>query len=305
MERYYPLHESDTEEQGDPEVTGEVAVVIVSFTLTETGRFVTCGPAWLSNSEGGAHTAKSSFLLPTPSTQLHQPTLVLPRSAMSRRKKSRNGKDKPVRPKRQQNLRLVSRTDNAQIDPPEDWVASPLLNAMDHMERHVQEMLDHNQPAAQTVPSGLTAAPDSTQTKAHNVREVKRRAEERVHDIMDTVVGARIRRLEAVQKLDQSCIDELQATRKHESQTLQDLDTLHRHEHVLNTALVERLFSAPSLQGHPDTRFDDTAFGLQGSDSVNSVLVSHVEALVMKVQRLEQEVRWMQVAMEERNSYQV
>lgn len=71
----------------------------------------------------------------------------------------------------------------------------------------------------------------------------------------------------------------------------------------MNTALAERLFNIPSLlEGHPETRFGDTTFGLEGTDSVNSVLVSHVEALVTKVQKLEREVKWLQDAMKKKTT---
>jgi hypothetical protein len=221
---------------------------------------------------------------------------------MSRHPKSRDRVDKPPHQRRRHQPRSVRHTLNTQFEHKEDWVASPLLTAMDNMERHVQEMLDCDQHLAQTVPSTSKPVFDSAEVKALIVREVKRRVEEKLEDIVDTAIVARIRRLEASQKDNQSCMDKLQAVRKHDEQTVHDLDVLHRHEHTLNTVLVERLFDAPSPKGNPETRFSDTTSGLEGTDSVNSMLVSHVEALVMKVQTLEREVKWLQDAIERKGN---
>lgn len=169
---------------------------------------------------------------------------------------------------------------------------------MDDMERHVQEMLDYDQQPSHIVPSTPNPTLDGAAIKAYIVREVKRRVEEKLSEIVDTAVAARMRRLEASQRADKSCIDELQAAERRDGQIVRELDALHRHEHILNTALVERLFNIPSLlEGHPETRFEHRTFGLEGTHSVNSVLVSHVEALVTKVQKLEREVKWLQDAM--------
>ena len=177
-----------------------------------------------------------------------------------------------------------------------DWVALPLLSAIDDVERHVQEMLDHDPHLGQAVPSSSASTFDVAELKAYIMRKVKRRMEEKVNDIVDTVIVARMQRLEASRRADKSCIDELQAAGERNDQTVRELDALHRHEHTLNTALVDRLFNIPPLaKGHPETRFSDTTFGLKGTDSVNSVLVSHVEVLVMKVQRLEEVVKRLQV----------
>ena len=62
--------------------------------------------------------------------------------------------------------------------------------------------------------------------------------------------------------------------------------------------MVERLFDAAPLEGDSAVRFEDTTFDLRGTDSVNSVLVSHVEALVMKVEKLERQVETLQMALE-------
>ena len=49
--------------------------------------------------------------------------------------------------------------------------------------------------------------------------------------------------------------------------------------------LVDRLFQADApKRERPEQRFARTTAGLKGTDSVISVLVSHVEALVAKVE---------------------
>jgi hypothetical protein len=225
-------------------------------------------------------------------------SLALQEVTMSQHSRSRNHVHKADRQRRQQ-PRPARRSTNTQLGYGENWVASPLLNAMDDMERHVQEMLDYHPQPGLIVPSTSTTAFDNAEIKARIMREIDGRLEEKLNGIVDTAIVARMRQLEASQRADKSCIDELQAARKRDGQTVRELDALHRHEHTLNEALVERLFDILSLEeGHSGTRFNDTTFGLKGTDSVNSVLLSQVETLVMKVQRLEQEVKWLQKAME-------
>ncbi|KAF3033198.1 hypothetical protein E8E12_003667 [Didymella heteroderae] len=214
---------------------------------------------------------------------------------MTQQLRSRNRVDKPLRQRRRRQPRYARRNANAQSDVG-SWVVSPLLSAMDNMERHVQEMLNYDRQPLHGLPRSSKHKLESEELKELIVREVKRRVEERLNDIVDTAIIARVRRPEASQTAGQSSIDELQTARKRDSQTLKELDALHRHEYTLNTALVERLFNAPSLEGHPDTRFGDTTFGLQDTDIMSSVLVSHVEVLVMNVQKLERVVKWLQAA---------
>ncbi|KAF3043099.1 hypothetical protein E8E11_007529 [Didymella keratinophila] len=188
---------------------------------------------------------------------------------MSQRPRSRNRIGKAPHQRGRQQSHPAHHSD---AEPGHDgaWVAAPLLSAMDDMERHVQEMLDHDPHLAAEI-------------KPYIVREIKRRMKEKVNDIVDTAIVARMRRLAASQRADKSCIDELQAARKRNDQTIRELDALHCHEHTLNTTLVDCLFNIPSLaEGQPEMRFSDTTFGLEGTDSVNSVLVSHVEVLGYK-----------------------
>lgn len=166
---------------------------------------------------------------------------------------------------------------------------------MDKMENHVQEMLDIGHHPAQSRRSLRTAsAPDNAALKAYIIREIHARVEAKLSTIVDTALTARMNRLEANHKTEQMNIKTLQATRSLDRQVLDDLDAFHRYEHSLNSALVERLFQASSLEGDPEARFVETTFDLQGTDSVNSVLVSYVEALFMKVRQLEEQVSGLQ-----------
>ncbi|UPX19047.1 uncharacterized protein EKO05_0009323 [Ascochyta rabiei] len=166
------------------------------------------------------------------------------------------------------------------------------------MEQHVQEMLDLGHHSAQA-PYSTNAAPfpNNTTIKAYIVREISARVDSKLGAIVDTAIMARMNHPEASQKTEQTKINTLQTSRNYDRRILNDLDSLHRHERTLNTALVGRLFQTTSLEGDPDARFNETTFDLQSTDSVNSVLVSHVETLVVKVQRLEAQVKELQEAL--------
>ena len=82
---------------------------------------------------------------------------------------------------------------------------------------------------------------------------------------------------------------------------LRDLDVLHHHEADLNKRLVDRLFQAGApKRERPEQRFARTTAGLKGTDSVISVLVSHVEALVAKVEGLQKKVTELELALREK-----
>ncbi|XPS76672.1 hypothetical protein M3J09_008719 [Ascochyta lentis] len=168
------------------------------------------------------------------------------------------------------------------------------------MEQHVQEMLDLGlNPAQKTASSEAAPVADSATLKAYIVREINARVEANIGAIVDTAIMAHMNRLEASRKTDQTNINSLQTGVKRDRKILNDLDAFHRYEHGLNTALVERLFQTALLEGNPDARFDETTFDLQGTDSVSSLLVSHIETLVMKVQQLEEQVKGLQEALSE------
>lgn len=83
--------------------------------------------------------------------------------------------------------------------------------------------------------------------------KIRRRAEERVIDIVDTAIVARRRHIEALCRLDQTNIDALQAAHNRNRQTLHELNAVNRHEQMLSATLVDRLFH---------TKFGNTNFGL-------------------------------------------
>lgn len=162
---------------------------------------------------------------------------------------------------------------------------------MDKVENHVQEMLDLDQKPAQVPFSSHTkSVPSTAAIKTYIVREMNELFEAKLSTVIDTALTARLSRLEASRKSDQATLSTLQATHNLDRQALSELDAFHRYEHSLNSALVERLFHAESLRGDPKTRFEETTFDLQGTDSAVSMLISYVEVLLMRVRALEEQV---------------
>lgn len=98
-------------------------------------------------------------------------------------------------------------------------------------------MLDYDQRPSHIAPSIPIPALDDAMTKTYIMREIKYRMKERLIEIVDTAVAARMRRLEASQRANKSCIDKLPAAERRDGQTFRELDALRRHEKTLNTAL--------------------------------------------------------------------
>lgn len=204
-----------------------------------------------------------------------------------------------MRPQRNWPAKVPSRNKQNIVADRSDWVGSSLLTAMDRMEGHVKEMLSTIAAPAQAPPPPAPASvADTVAIKSLIKKEVARRVEDNVGNNVDVALNARLQHLKTAQKLDCMKIEALQTRYDRHRRTLDDLDALHRHEYVLNSALVERLFEVPSLKGDADARFEETTVGLQGTDSVNSVLVSHIEALVVKVEGLERKVEGLQRLLE-------
>lgn len=170
----------------------------------------------------------------------------------------------------------------------EDWVGSSLLSAMDKMDLHVDEML--NAGAQPLPPQGTASMKSSTDTAAIRDlihQEITHIMDRKVSAIVDAAVTERIGSLAATNLTSNSASLDARDRR-----VLRDLDMLHHHEADLNKKLVERLFQANTLtREHPEQRFARTTSNLKGTDSVASVLVSHVEALVAKVEGLQKRVR--------------
>lgn len=176
----------------------------------------------------------------------------------------------------------------------EDWVGSSLLSAMDKMGLHVDEMLNTEaQPVPPQAAASANSSADNITTKDQIYKEINHIVDRKVSATIDAAITARIQRLAAA-KLTSNSAD---FTAK-DSRILRDLDVLHRHEADLNTKLVQRLFQVDRLTREtPEQRFARTTADLQGTDSVVSVLVSHVEALVAKVEALQKKVGELEVAL--------
>lgn len=149
----------------------------------------------------------------------------------------------------------------------EDWAGSSLLSAVDRMELHVNEMLNtESRPVPPHVTASMNLAANNAAIKVLIHREV-------------TIAASKFT----------SNSGSLSAQ---ERKILRDLDVLHCHEAELNEKLVNRLFQADTpKRERPEQRFARTTAGLKGTDSVISVLVSHVEALVTKVEELQRKVK--------------
>jgi hypothetical protein len=175
----------------------------------------------------------------------------------------------------------------------EEWVGSSLITAMDRMELHVDEMLNTD---SQPVPPHVAASSAHiTAIKKLIHQEVTRIVDCKISTMIDAAITARIGRPTATNFLSNTASFSAQDRR-----ILRDLDVLHHHEADLNKKLVERLFQvdAPARE-RPEQRFARTTAGLEGTDSVTSVLVSHVEALVAKVEVLQKRVTELERALRE------
>ena len=171
----------------------------------------------------------------------------------------------------------------------EDWVGSSLISAMDRMELHVDEMLNTG---SQPVPPHVTA---SMNLSANNTA-IRALIHQEVTNIVDAAIIARVGPPAANNFTSSSASFSAQNYR-----ILRDLDVLHRHEADLNKKLVDRLFQADApKRERPEQRFARTTAGLKGTDSVISVLVSHVEALVAKVEGLQKKVTELELALREK-----
>lgn len=209
---------------------------------------------------------------------------------MAEQSRPRAGISRTSRPQRIWYAQIPDRKREVPNECGDNWVGSSLLTAIDRMELHVEEMLNTGAgPVRVPALQATTATADTAAVQALVKQEVTRRLEEKINDL---VVTARLDRLESAQKLYRTNIDALLTSYDTERRVLEDLDELHRHEYLLNSALVERLFEAPVLEDlvNPDAIFEETTFGLQGTDSVNSVLVSSVEKLMLKVEMLERKI---------------
>ncbi|KAH6614297.1 hypothetical protein C7974DRAFT_444320 [Boeremia exigua] len=168
-----------------------------------------------------------------------------------------------------------------------DWIGTSLLAEMDLMDMHVQEMLD-------TIPGrvGSTFALSPLDTAAIRSvikQELNRRFDDKLKDIIDKAITTRIKPFEVSRRITQKNLEALQLAHQNDRHIVGGMDALHRYEHFVNTGLVERLFQASSLQDEPNARLYHNTFGMQGTHNLNTVLVSHIERLVKKVQSLEEQ----------------
>ncbi|KAJ8118726.1 hypothetical protein OPT61_g346 [Boeremia exigua] len=171
------------------------------------------------------------------------------------------------------------------------------------MEAHVDEMINAvSDPVQVSVSLPEMPTVDIAGIKALIKQEVIHRMEEKLDGLVDKAITARLRQLEPSRPLNKTNLDAFKTVNNFERRVLYQLNSLHLHEHTLNTALVKRLFQAPSQEADLSASFQQTTFGLQGTDSINSVLVSHVEMLVAKVERLERKVEELQQLAKEREA---
>jgi len=209
---------------------------------------------------------------------------------MAEQSRPRAGISRASRPQRIWYAQIPDRKREVPNECGDNWVGSSLLTAIDRVEERVEEMFNTSAgPVRAPALQDTTSIADTAVVQALIKQEVTHRLEEKINDL---VVTARLNQLESAQKLYRTKIDALLTSYDTERRVLEDLDELHRHEYLLNSALVERLFEAPALGdlGNPDAIFEETTFGLQGTDSVNSVLVSCVQKLMLKVKMLERKI---------------
>jgi hypothetical protein len=190
----------------------------------------------------------------------------------------------------------VSEEQTAEEQVDGEWVGSSLISAMDRMELHVDEMLNTEpQPVPPHVAASMNSSTHSTAIKDLIHQEITHIVDRKISAMVDAAITARFGRPTATNLTSNSAGFTAQDRR-----ILRDLDVLHHHEADLNKKLVERLFQvdAPTRE-RPEQRFARTTAGLEGTDSVTSVLVSHVEALVAKVEGLQKRVTELELALRE------
>lgn len=165
----------------------------VDFASTSTGHYFSeidhARSCWFNRSPRKMTTGSTLSYTP------RVPILFHPRT-MSQHPRSRNrvGKAPHQRGRQQPPSVRHNLTEPGQNG---DWAAAPLLSTMNDMEPHVQEMLDHDPHWAQAVPFSSAPALDNAEIKVYIGRKVKRRMEEKVNDIVDITIVARMRRLES------------------------------------------------------------------------------------------------------------
>ena len=176
----------------------------------------------------------------------------------------------------------------------EEWVGSSLISAMDRMELHVNEMLNtYPRPVPPHVTASMNLSANNAAIRALIHQEVTHIIDRKISAMVDAAITARVGPPAATNFTSNSASSSAQDRR-----ILRDLDVLHHHEADLNRKLVDRLFQADTpKRERPEQRFARTTAGLKGTDSVISVLVSHVEALVAKVEGLQKKVTELELAL--------
>ncbi|KAF3003690.1 hypothetical protein E8E13_008761 [Curvularia kusanoi] len=191
---------------------------------------------------------------------------------------------------------------NERGDSPYEWVGDAVLNALgvDRWDKHVDEMLKYD---SRPIPGPMATDIISTseQVKIKNLikRELAARMDDKTKEIVDAAIAARLPALTQPNSTNTMANTIANNINRKILRELDQLQRLELDERSLKFELVDRLFQIPTGGlGQPGSRFETSTRGLQYGDKVTSVLVSFVEALVVKVNMLQTKVDAMEYVLE-------